>query len=1359
MPQVIPLVTSVSINDANGTTESTTLDYEGGVFDASDRELRGFRRVTATRAADGRTTTTLYHQDVARAGLVESVEIRNLQGFLFARIENTYLPDADGVAPYTPLLASTARLEYDGQATPRRSLARYAYDGGGPLTLGNLTAFTEYGEVSSNDADIDSLDTRTTELGYALPANPSQAIPYLVDRVSVRRVRAGATPGSGALLRESRLYYDGDVAGGAPPIRGDLTQRVDVLGQPGVLNPATRFDYDGYGNLVRLTTPRATAGEFSGFASIEYDALYHTFPVAMVNELGHRAELGYSTLLGCSIAHSPGAGLVHKVRDPNALAAGKSTLRCYDAFGRLVRERAPDGLAESTFAYVDTPGAATITRSDLATATSGVRTSTVFLDGLGRGIKTSSQGPQGTLVEATAHFDAAGRLESETAPRFTTSPDPLQTTLYAYDVLDRRVQTTLPGVGRVQSLAYVQGLVTATDANQNVTRTTLDVFGRVTTVEESGLPGTPVTRYEYDALGQLTRLIDSGANETVVEYDALGRKTRLVEPDAGESLYNYDGNGNLTFESNSIGAVAWIYDAIDRPSQRVPSTGQRAVWSYDRAPNGIGRLAEESRAPIKYLPLAYDLLGRPTWERFASTFDGPMHEIQTSYDPLDQVTSRTYPNKIVALWQHDPRGFLTGITTSTGEVYADQVEWDPRGQLAKWRTGALASTFRRFDSATGRLKEVEVKPTTGVSFEFLRYGYDAGDRITSITDLVSSARSRSFGYDTRDRLISATGPYGTNAASQALYYRYDTLGNLLCRDGLNPSICTDGAGFVYPTPGPGVARPHAPNGSSLGTPAYDGAGNLTAFASRGYDYDVFGQLVRVRDGGALQADLFYDSTGRLARVIDSVTGQTRYHVAPDFEWNASTNRAQIRITLAGNEIAVHDTAYDPNAPIGCSGTPGAVVGPVDPAGLAVLFAPGIAGLLGFALLQTRRRRAAARLALARAGIEVTSAPRWQVGLAATTGVVFVAVVSIPVPLFGPGNGNAIAVSPASVTYYHGDHLGSSVVMTSDAAGSPLVRHIIYRPYGGVVAETAGGSSVPPEVGFTGQRFEKPAALYDYGARWYDPQMGRFLQPDPIVPEPFNPQSLNRYSYVMNDPVNRIDPTGRSSILSGAGYFGEGGGDFPQQWDTSRQIDLGYNPHQSLTQGPPWGPGPVNRDSAPSGVAAGQGLAKYVGVQSAVAGEVRAAQDAAVRALDPLDSAGRSAIKEAARADTPLLFRDLIKMVRPSTDPRVGSIGRANVPNAGVSLGGSILRIGGRLVVGASLAIDAGRIYLSSDRARTAFQVGFGIAGAFGGGALGALGGSAVSPGVGTLVGLLGGSAIGGAGGEAFGGAAFDFFFR
>jgi len=104
-----------------------------------------------------------------------------------------------------------------------------------------------------------------------------------------------------------------------------------------------------------------------------------------------------------------------------------------------------------------------------------------------------------------------------------------------------------------------------------------------------------------------------------------------------------------------------------------------------------------------------------------------------------------------------------------------------------------------------------------------------------------------------------------------------------------------------------------------------------------------------------KGELFYDATGRVARVTDSATGQVRYRVAPDFEWNATTNRAQIRISLVGNEIAVHDTAYDPNAPVGCSGTPVAALGSGDPTELVVLCLPGFTALLGMALLQARRR--------------------------------------------------------------------------------------------------------------------------------------------------------------------------------------------------------------------------------------------------------------------------------------------------------------------------------------------------------------------------------------------------------------------
>ncbi|HEY53273.1 MAG TPA: RHS repeat-associated core domain-containing protein [Caldilineae bacterium] len=50
-------------------------------------------------------------------------------------------------------------------------------------------------------------------------------------------------------------------------------------------------------------------------------------------------------------------------------------------------------------------------------------------------------------------------------------------------------------------------------------------------------------------------------------------------------------------------------------------------------------------------------------------------------------------------------------------------------------------------------------------------------------------------------------------------------------------------------------------------------------------------------------------------------------------------------------------------------------------------------------------------------------------------------------------------------------------------------------------------------------------LYFYNSRYYDPVLGRFISPDTIVPEPGNPQSLNRYSYVLNNPLRYTDPTG------------------------------------------------------------------------------------------------------------------------------------------------------------------------------------------------------------------------------------------
>lgn len=67
-------------------------------------------------------------------------------------------------------------------------------------------------------------------------------------------------------------------------------------------------------------------------------------------------------------------------------------------------------------------------------------------------------------------------------------------------------------------------------------------------------------------------------------------------------------------------------------------------------------------------------------------------------------------------------------------------------------------------------------------------------------------------------------------------------------------------------------------------------------------------------------------------------------------------------------------------------------------------------------------------------------------------------------------------------------------------------------------------SVPTDIQFTGQRLDD-TGLYYYGARFYDPAIGRFISPDSVGPDLSNPQSFNRYSYVFNNPLTYNDPSG------------------------------------------------------------------------------------------------------------------------------------------------------------------------------------------------------------------------------------------
>jgi RHS repeat-associated protein len=135
-------------------------------------------------------------------------------------------------------------------------------------------------------------------------------------------------------------------------------------------------------------------------------------------------------------------------------------------------------------------------------------------------------------------------------------------------------------------------------------------------------------------------------------------------------------------------------------------------------------------------------------------------------------------------------------------------------------------------------------------------------------------------------------------------------------------------------------------------------------------------------------------------------------------------------------------------------------------------------------------------------------------------------------------------------HFHLDHLGTTRVISNES-GLKLARHDYY-PFGIEKTFFAQEWSEhnydrPEPMAFTGHQrdfmgvYNIPNENYlDYmHARYYQPQLGRFLSVDPVIGDPYSPQSWNRYAYVLNDPLNLTDPFGLAPCRPGDPLTPEG----------------------------------------------------------------------------------------------------------------------------------------------------------------------------------------------------------------------------
>ncbi|MBI3244234.1 MAG: RHS repeat-associated core domain-containing protein [Chloroflexi bacterium] len=145
----------------------------------------------------------------------------------------------------------------------------------------------------------------------------------------------------------------------------------------------------------------------------------------------------------------------------------------------------------------------------------------------------------------------------------------------------------------------------------------------------------------------------------------------------------------------------------------------------------------------------------------------------------------------------------------------------------------------------------------------------------------------------------------------------------------------------------------------------------------------------------------------------------------------------------------------------------------------------------------------------------------------------------------------------NVYYMVGDHLGSASVRLTSSGNIGTGGEQRYYPFG---ESRITNADLKTDHLFTGQLSVGLGGIYSYGARFYSSKLGRFLSADTVVPDWKYPQSLNRYSYVYNNPLKYVDPTGHRTECSGTSDFisestGDGGISWASCWAIQRDKGL------------------------------------------------------------------------------------------------------------------------------------------------------------------------------------------------------------
>ena len=663
-----------------------------------------------------------------------------------------------------------------------------------------------------------------------------------------------------------------------------------------------------------------------------------------------------------------------------------------------------------------------------------------------------------------------------------------------YDNMSRNYRTDGPYVAAGVSFPLSAGdyetlLPPAGDYDHPWAQTLYDERGRpekVQSPDASGEAGqiNEVT-YVYD--GYSTRVIDPDACSKTEVKDYLGRVVQVIEhADAGDqvTIYDYNLAGDLEKVTDALGnETINNYDKLGRKENMTdPDMG---FWQYTYDANG--NLDVQTDAKGSRIRFHYDDLDRVTWKEYLDT-DDP--DVFYDYDNL------SIPNGKGRLYQVSKKDSLPAIAVSE-TTYADG--YDALGQAISVTKSIQTSTGLLTDYTTGYQYDMAGRITQMVYPDDtqVEYGYFPG---TSLLEKVTSPDPADpNGYPIEHALFSGYSPGGK-------------MGNIYYHNGTQTDYTYDAAsgrltGIVTNDINCTVAtRIQEKRYTYTGAGDVKGINDIKVGITRTYAYDKLHRLINETSDSGAEDDFdtqdivpVYPLSGETqingvkypvhAAKALSVNGESR-----GYEYDANGN-----MTVgwdAGNGLVRRGFTYNAdNMPTEIvHETLGTTTYTYDESGQRV-----------------KKSGPGNTIYYVGGHYEVKN--------------------GAPVKYIFAGNIRLAMVNASGTFYYHKDHLGSTAAL-SDMNGGIYGDTSAYLPFGGQRKE---GGVTSTAYMFTDQERDAESGLYNYNARLYDPVIGQFITPDSIVQNPFDPQTLNRYSYCRNNSLIYVDPSGHSitAVIVGA----------------------------------------------------------------------------------------------------------------------------------------------------------------------------------------------------------------------------------